>query len=87
MGDAVTICGKRKAEPDVPADAYHRRERPLGASTRSVSVGDRLNPDLAQATYTNGILRVRLILREDRSAASVARLGPGRGARRIPIKT
>ena len=48
------------AEPGVAEEQYHRRERPLGAFTRTVSVGDRLDPDRTQATYTNGILRVQL---------------------------
>src|SRR5713101_2301528 len=60
LGDAVTIRGERKADPGVAEERYHRRERPLGAFTRTVSVGERLDPDQAQATYTNGILRVRL---------------------------
>jgi HSP20 family protein len=60
VGDAVTIQGERTAEPGIPEERYHRRERPLGAFTRTVSVGERLNPDQAQATYTNGILRVQL---------------------------
>jgi HSP20 family protein len=60
VGDAVTIRGERKAEPDLVDDRYHRRERSLGAFTRTVSVGEGLDPDRTQATYTHGILRVRL---------------------------
>lgn len=59
VGDAVTIRGDRKADPGVAEEQYHRRERPLGASTRTVRVGERLD-DRTQATYTNGILRVQL---------------------------
>lgn len=60
VGDAVTIHGERKAEPGIPEERYHRRERPLGTFTRTVSVGERLDANKAQATYTNGILRVQL---------------------------
>ncbi len=60
VGDAVTIRGERKPEPDVPGERYHRRERPVGAFTRTVSVGEPLDADKARATYTNGILRVEL---------------------------
>ena len=60
VGDAVTIRGERKAPPDVGDDKYHRRERPLGAFTRTISVGERLDPDKAQATYGHGLLRLRL---------------------------
>ena len=57
---SVTIRGERKPIPDVAEERYHRRERPLGAFTRTVSVGERLDPERTQATYTNGILRVQL---------------------------
>jgi HSP20 family protein len=60
VGDALTIHGERNAEPGIPEERYHRRERPLGTFTRTVSVGERLDGDKAQATYTNGILRVQL---------------------------
>ena len=60
VGDAVTIRGERKALPDVPADRAHRRERPLGAFARTVSVGERLDADRTEASYTHGILRLRL---------------------------
>jgi HSP20 family protein len=60
VGEAVTIRGERKPEPDVPEDRYHRRERPLGPVTRTINLGERLDPDRAQATYADGILRVQL---------------------------
>lgn len=60
VGDAVTIRGERKAEPGVPDERYHRRERPLGSFSRTVSLGERLDPDRAQASYTNGIVRLQL---------------------------
>ena len=60
IGDTVTIRGERKPEPGIPDEAYHRRERTLGGFARTVSVGDRLDPDRSDATYTNGILRIRL---------------------------
>jgi HSP20 family protein len=60
VGAAVTIRGERKPEPDASDERYYRRERPLGAFTRTVGIGERLDPDQAQATYTNGILRVQL---------------------------
>jgi HSP20 family molecular chaperone IbpA len=55
----VTIRGERKAEPTVAEERYHRRERPLGAFTRTVAWRG-LDPDRTQATYTHGILRMQL---------------------------
>jgi HSP20 family protein len=60
VGDSVTIRGERKAEPGVPENRYHRRERPLGTFTRTVTFSERLDPDRGQASYTNGILRLQL---------------------------
>ena len=60
IGDTVTVRGERKPEPGIADEAYHRRERTLGAFARTISVGDRLDPDRAAATYTNGVLKIRL---------------------------
>jgi HSP20 family protein len=60
VGDVVTVRGQRTQEADAAQARYHRRERPSGAFTRAVAVGERLNPDSAEATYRNGILRVQL---------------------------
>jgi HSP20 family protein len=60
VGETVTIRGERHAEPGVTDDQYHRRERAIGTFTRSIGLGDRLDPDRTQATYTNGVLRVQL---------------------------
>jgi HSP20 family protein len=60
VGDALTVRGERKPEPDVPEERYHRRERPFGPFTRTISVGERLDPDRTQAAFTQGILRITL---------------------------
>ena len=60
IGDALTIRCERNSPEDVPAERYHRRERPVGAFTRTIAVGERFDPERTQATYTNGILRVAL---------------------------
>jgi HSP20 family protein len=60
LGEAMTIRGERKPEPGVSEERYHRRERPLGTFTRTLTFGDRLDPDRTRATYRHGILRVEL---------------------------
>ena len=60
VGDAVTIRGERKPEPDVADDRYYRRERPVGPFTRTVGIGEPLDTEHTQANYANGILRVQL---------------------------
>jgi HSP20 family protein len=75
VGDALTIRGQRQAEPDTPDERYHRRERPVGTFTRTLSVGERLDGDSAEATYTNGILRVQLAA------------GPEPAPKKIPVQS
>lgn len=60
IGDSVTIRGERKPEPDVPDARYHRRERTIGTFARTIQLGERLDSEPTQATYTNGCLRVTL---------------------------
>jgi HSP20 family protein len=60
VGDAVTIRGERHPDPGASEERYQRRERPLGPFTRTVSFGERLDPEGTQAVYTNGILRLQL---------------------------
>jgi HSP20 family protein len=60
VGDTLTVRGERKPAQEVSEERYHRRERPFGSFTRTISVGERLDPDGTQATYTQGILRVGL---------------------------
>ena len=60
VADAVTVRGERLIEPNVPEAGYHKQERPLGTFTRTVRIGERLDPDHTQANYSNGILQVQL---------------------------
>jgi HSP20 family protein len=60
VGDAVTLRGERKAEAGLDENRCQRRERPLGPFTRTLALGERLDPDATRASYTNGILRVEL---------------------------
>jgi len=60
VGNALTIRCERKPPPDVPAEHYHRRERPVGTFTRTISVGERFDPDRTEANYSEGILRLAL---------------------------
>jgi HSP20 family protein len=75
VGDALMIRGQRKPEPDVPDERYHRRERPVGSFTRTVTIGERLDPERTTATYTNGILRVQLTR------------APETGPKKVPIQS
>ncbi len=60
VGDSIAIRGERQAPADVPSNRYLRHECRFGPFARTVRLGERLDPDRTQASYTNGILRVTL---------------------------
>jgi len=72
VGDAITIRGERKAEPGAAEERYSRRERPIGTFSRTVGVGEHLDPDRTQATYSNGILRVQLVRAPEATPKKIA---------------
>jgi HSP20 family protein len=60
VGDAVTLRGERTAEAGLDETRCQRRERPLGPFTRTLALGERLDPDATRASYTNGLVRIEL---------------------------
>ena len=60
VGDTLTIKGERKPEPSVGDERYHRRQRVTGPFTRTVRLGERIDPDQVKATYAQGILLLQL---------------------------
>jgi HSP20 family protein len=60
VGESVAIRGERQPPPDAPDDRYRRRERSVGSFARTVSLGERFDPDRTQASYADGILRLKL---------------------------
>jgi Hsp20/alpha crystallin family protein len=51
----------RSLNPDViPDNRHHRRERQFGPFARTIRLGERFDPDRVEATYRDGILRIRV---------------------------
>ncbi len=61
----LTIKGEKKVASDVKEDQFHRIERRYGAFSRSFSLPPTVDAARVSAEYTNGVLTVRLPLRED----------------------
>ena len=72
VGDAITLRCERKPPDDVPAARYHRRERPTGTFIRTITAGERFDPDQTRATYKNGMLRVELGRTADTAPKKIA---------------
>lgn len=56
----LTISGQRTAETGIHDDAWIRRERTAGRFSRSVSVSQEIDPARIEASFTDGVLEVRI---------------------------
>jgi len=61
----LTIRGEKKFEADVKEENYHRIERRYGTFSRSFSLPPTVDAVKVVAEYRNGVLTVRLPLREE----------------------
>src|SRR5262245_56346289 len=68
----LTIKGEKKFGADsVKEDQFHRIERRYGAFSRSFSLPQSVDPNKVAADYKNGVLTVRLPLREEAKPRSI----------------
>jgi HSP20 family protein len=61
----LTVKGDKKFASDVKEEQYHHMERRYGAFTRSFSLPQTVDASKVAAEYKNGVLTVRLPLREE----------------------
>ena len=61
----LTIKGVKKLSSEVKDEQYHRIERQYGSFSRSFSLPQTVDSAKVGADYRNGVLTVRLPLRED----------------------
>jgi HSP20 family protein len=61
----LTIKGEKKLSHDVKEEQYHRIERHYGAFSRSFTLPQTVDATKVGADYKNGVLSVRLPLREE----------------------
>jgi HSP20 family protein len=61
----LTLKGEKKLSTDVKDDQYHHIERRYGAFSRSFSLPRTVDSSKVAADYRNGVLTVRLPLREE----------------------
>lgn len=58
--DSITIEGDRKESKTVKDDNYHVRELFWGSFSRTVTLPEEVDPDIAEATEKHGLLVIRL---------------------------
>ncbi len=61
----LTIKGEKKFSAEAKEDQFHRIERRYGAFSRSFSLPPTVDPGKVGAEYKNGVLTVRLPLKEE----------------------
>jgi HSP20 family protein len=61
----LTIRGEKKTEQAVKDEQFHRVERSYGTFTRSFALPHTVDSARVEAQYKDGVLTVRLPLRED----------------------
>jgi HSP20 family protein len=61
----LTIRGEKKFSNGAKEEQFHRIERRYGAFSRSFSLPQTVDPSKVGAEYKNGVLTVRLPLREE----------------------
>ena len=67
----LTIKGEKKVSTDVKEEQYHHAERRYGTFSRSFSLPQTVDPSKVSAEYKNGVLTVRLPLREEAKPRSI----------------
>ena len=70
VGDSITLQGHRE-EPPAENEQYYRRERPMGAFTRTVTLPTAVNPEKVKAEYHDGVLRVSMAKAEQAKSRKV----------------
>jgi HSP20 family protein len=61
----LTLSGEKKVDREVKEEHYHRVERTYGAFSRSFSLPPTVDVTKVSADYRDGVLTVRLPLREE----------------------
>ncbi len=67
----LVIKGEKKLSSEVKDDQFHRMERRYGAFSRSFSLPQTVDPAKVSAEYKQGVLTVRLPLREEAKPRSI----------------
>jgi HSP20 family protein len=63
--NVLTIHGERKFEKNDEDDNFHRVERSYGSFTRSFTLPPTVSSENANAEFENGVLRLKLLKREE----------------------
>ncbi|TQS45178.1 Hsp20/alpha crystallin family protein [Cryptosporangium phraense] len=78
--NVLTVRAERRPTVEQPAE-MQVRERPLGVFTRQLFLGDALDTERIRASYDNGVLTLRIPVREQAKPRRIT-ISPGETARK-----
>ena len=67
----LTVRGEKKVAADLKSEQFHHVERRYGVFSRSFSLPQTVDPNRVSAEYKDGVLTVRLPLREEAKPRSI----------------
>jgi HSP20 family protein len=67
----LTLSGEKKLSNEVKEEQFHHVERRYGSFSRAFSLPQTVDPGKVSAEYKNGVLTVRLPLREESKPRSI----------------
>ena len=70
--NVLTISGERKPDTEKRTDGYHRIERAYGTFSRSLTLPEGIDPEAISASFSKGVLDVRIPKPEQRKPRKVA---------------
>jgi HSP20 family protein len=70
--NVLTISGERKSDTEERRDGYHRIERAYGTFSRSLTLPEGIDPEAIGASFSKGVLEVRIAKPEQRKPRKVA---------------
>ena len=68
----LTISGERRAEHEQREKGWYRIERSFGRVSRSLTLPDGVDPDRIDASFSHGVLEVRIPKPEERKPRRIA---------------
>ena len=70
--NVLTVSGERKSEHEDRKEGYYRVERTFGSFSRSLTLPEGVDPDAVKASFSHGVLEVRIPKPEQRKSRRVA---------------
>ena len=82
----LTISGERKAEHEQRERGWYRIERSFGSFNRSLTLPDGVDPDRIAASFSDGVLEVRIPKPDERKPRRISISSSGGGGNGKPAE-